>query len=497
MGTIRKQSILGTIVVYIGVVVGFVNTGLLLPKLFSTDEIGLINVLVAYATIFAQFSSLGFNNATIRMFPHFRNGDNKHNGFMGLGIFVISVGLLISLAVFFLLRDTFLNSGLQKSSLFIEYYKFIIPLLILILLFLFFDTYLRVLYRSTVGLVLKEVVQRVIIFVSIILFYFDIVDFSTFLYLYIVAFAIPVVVAIFLVIRSGDFSLRINLKFLSRDFVKELINVCLFGIIAGFMGVITVNIDRLMVQHYLGLSATGIYSTAFFFGTVVALPVRSVVKISTTFIAESWKKNDVGTIKTIYSKSSITQLVFGFLVFGGLIINLDNIIEILGPQYASGRFVIVFIGLAYLADMAMGVGGHILVTSRYYKYQTYLLLMFFILVILSNIIFIPIMGIVGAALASLMSKVLHDGIKMLVVYRKLKMQPFTKKSIAVSLIAVISIAVCYFIPISDLLIVNIAIRSVVFVLLFISAVYFFNISNDINNRINTYLGVIKKIIKRD
>lgn len=497
MGTIRKQSIIGTIVIYIGVIIGFVNTGLLLPRLFSTDEIGLINVLVAYATIFAQFSSLGFNNATIRMFPFFRNKDNKHNGYMGLGTFVISVGLLLSLVAFFFLKDTFINSGAEKSSLFVEYYEFIIPLLILILLFLFFDTYLRVLYRSTVGLVLKEVVQRVIIFVSIILFYFDIVDFTTFLYLYVVAYAIPVVAAIFLVIRSGDFSLRINLNFLSRSLAKELINVCLFGIIAGFMGVITISIDRLMVQHYLGLSATGIYSTAFFFGAVVALPTRSVVKISTTFIAESWKKNDIETIKSIYSKSSITQLIFGFLVFGGVLINLDNIIEILGPQYASGKYVIAFIGLAYLADMAMGVGGHILVTSRYYKYQTYLLLMFLILVVVSNIVLIPLMGIVGAAIASFISKLLHDGIKMLVVYRKFKMQPFTKKSIVVTVIAIISIAVCYYIPISELLIFNIAIRSIVFVLIFTSAVYLFNISYDINNRINTYLGVIWKFIKKD
>ncbi|MHA1695338.1 MAG: hypothetical protein ACTSUG_08765 [Candidatus Helarchaeota archaeon] len=47
MGIIQKQTIKGTIYTYLGVALGFVNIGLLTPKIFSTDQIGLTNILVA------------------------------------------------------------------------------------------------------------------------------------------------------------------------------------------------------------------------------------------------------------------------------------------------------------------------------------------------------------------------------------------------------------------------------------------------------------------
>lgn len=497
MGTIRKQSIIGTIVIYIGVAIGFVNTGLLLPKLFSTAEIGLINVLVAYATIFAQFASFGFNNATTRLFPYFRNKESKHNGFLGLGIGVITVGYLVCLVVFFALQSIFISKGAESSPLFESNINLVIPLYAFILLFIFLDNYLKVLYRSTIGLFLKEVVQRVIIFVCIILFAVNVIDFHIFLYLYILAYAIPVIVAVIALIRSGDFSLRINMDFITPELKKELISVSLYGIIAGFMGVVTINVDRLMIQNFLGLSATGIYSTAFFFGAVVAIPTRSLVKISTTFLAESWKNKDIATIKSIYVKSSITQLIFGLLVYGGLLINLDNIFAILGEQYEIGRNVIVFIGLAFLCDMALGVGAYILVTSKYYKIQTYLLIVFLVLVVGTNALFIPRWGIVGAAFASLLSKAIHDILKFLVVYVKFDLQPFTQKSIVAIGVSLIAFIVGFVIPHSDILLLNIGIRSVIFVVIFIGLVYLLNLSTDINDRIDTYLSIVfKKMSKK-
>ncbi|PID94697.1 MAG: hypothetical protein CSA95_02430 [Bacteroidetes bacterium] len=496
MGTIRKQSVLGTIVVYMGVVVGFVNTGLLLPAFFSTAEIGLMNVLVAYATIFAQFASLGFNSATTRLFPYFRDKEHKHNGFPGLGMSVMTVGFLVCLLVFFLLHNLFLKNGADRSPLFESHINLIIPLYASILLFLFFDNYLKVLYRSTIGLFLREVVQRLFILVSIVLFVFKRVDFELFLYLYIAAYAVPVVFAVWALIRSGDLSLRLKLDFISPELRKELISVSLFGIIAGFMGVITISLDRLMIQRFMGLSATGIYATTFFFGTVVALPARSLVKISTAYLAESWKNRDIATIRSIYVRSSITQLIFGLLVYGGLLINLDNIFEILGGEYLPGRYVIVFIGLAFLSDMAIGVAAQVLLTSSFYRYQTYLLLLFLVLVIVTNLLFIPRWGITGAALASFLSKFIHNILKIWVVYGKIRLQPFTKYSLFALLCFVPATVVGMVIPVSSSLILNIGFRSTAFVVIFMGTVYLLKLSPDLNERADRYWTLLLRALGR-
>ena len=63
MGKIKDQTIKGSIYSYLGVGLGFIISGLVLPKLLTTGENGLLNLLLAYSSLFAQFATLGFGNA--------------------------------------------------------------------------------------------------------------------------------------------------------------------------------------------------------------------------------------------------------------------------------------------------------------------------------------------------------------------------------------------------------------------------------------------------
>ena len=59
MGLIARQSIKGSIYTYAGALLGFVNAGLLMPKFFKTEEVGLVNLLIAVTLIFSQLGSFG------------------------------------------------------------------------------------------------------------------------------------------------------------------------------------------------------------------------------------------------------------------------------------------------------------------------------------------------------------------------------------------------------------------------------------------------------
>lgn len=69
MGIIARQTIKGSIYSYLGAIIGFINVALIMPQIFSTDQIGLTNLLIALSTILGQFGSLGMINVTIRQFP--------------------------------------------------------------------------------------------------------------------------------------------------------------------------------------------------------------------------------------------------------------------------------------------------------------------------------------------------------------------------------------------------------------------------------------------
>ena len=104
-------------------------------------------------------------------------------------------------------------------------------------------------------------------------------------------------------------------------------------------------------------------------------------------------------INDIYRRSCINQFIIGAFLFGGIWINIGNILEILGPEYAGAKWVIFFIGLAYLFDMATGANGQIISFSPHYRIALYFILALIVLVVITMYLFIPVYGITGGALA--------------------------------------------------------------------------------------------------
>ena len=492
MGVIKKQSISGTIYSYIGVLLGFVTTGLLYPIIFSTDEVGLLRILVAYSVLFAQFAGLGINTITVKLFPYFRDYERKHHGYLGLALLISAVGLIIAVSVFVLLKSSILDSGKEGADLFAKYFYYIVPLIIFTLLFNVFDTYYRVLYNAVKGIIYKEVIQRTLILIVVLLYFIETIDFHTTIILYTTALISPTILLFLSLIYNKQLFLNLDLTFVDRKLSNEMINVGIFGILASFSGVLVMTIDTIMVERILGLSAAGIYSITFFFGTLILVPLRTMGKISSVVIADAWKENNINVISQIYKKSSISLSIIGLLLLIGIWGNIDNVFHIISDDYLPGKYVILIIGIANLIDIGLGVSPHIIVNSKHYRFLSYILIVFAVILIISNLLLIPKYGIVGAAIASLISKFIFNLIKYLFLYRKFGLQPFTSKTPLLYIIGAFAYGVSLLLPEQSNYIVDIFIRSSIILIAFSVPVYFFNISEDINQRVD---AVIKGLFR--
>ena len=482
MGVIQKQSISGTIYSYLGVLLGFITVGWLFPRILSTGQVGLLRILVSYSVLFAQFASLGINSVSVKLFPYFRNSEEKHHGFLGIALLVSLAGFILSTGIYLLLKPLFISQASEKSSLFTTYFYYVVPLILFTLLFSIFDTYYRVLYNAVKGIVYKEVVQRLLILAAILLYFFKLIDFQWLVILYVLAFISPSLFLMGTLIRDKLFFVKPDFDFIDKKMAREMINVAFFGILASFSGVLVLNIDVIMVNHYLGLGEAGIYTIAFFFGTLILVPMRTMGKISSVVIADAWKINDRKTIMDIYRKSSISLSVIGFLLFIGIWGNLGNIFHIVGKDYTAGKYVILFIGLANLSDLFLGVSPHIILNSKHYRWLSYLLFVFAILLVVTNILLIPRYGITGAALASLISKYIYNSLKFLFLYKKFRFQPFNYKHLEIILFAAISWYLSTFIPVLSHFLIDLIVRSLCISVVFLVPVYFFKVSEDINRK---------------
>ncbi|MEA1887629.1 MAG: lipopolysaccharide biosynthesis protein [Bacteroidota bacterium] len=477
MGVIQQQTIKGSVYSFVGVILGFVNLVILSPMIFSTDQIGLTQVMIAIATILSQIGSLGFNNVTNRLFPYFRAAGKGHNGYLSLAFLVTATGFILCLIGLVLYMPSFIESNREKSELLSEYAWYIPVLLGFLMLFTLLDNYCKVLFNAVLGTFLHDFVLRLVILLLVLSFYFHLIDFSTYVLLFVIAQAVPSLIIIIYLLSRGDFRFTGFREFITPDFARQIVSLSAFGIIAGLSTIAVTTIDKYMVNHFEGLGDAGVYSIAVYFATLILIPARSLGKIAIPVVSEAWKTDDMKTVQEIYYKSSINQLLAGLLIFIGIIANMNNIFRILPPEYAKGEMVIVFFGLANLVSASAGSCKAILSTSLYYKYQSYLMLVFIIAVIASNLILIPIMGITGAAVAALISMFIYTALSVIALKKFFGLWPFSR----VHLLLIVSSAIIYYaiklLPELSL-VTDIAVRSALIIVFFAIITVVFRVSDD-------------------
>jgi len=183
-------------------------------------------------------------------------------------------------------------------------------------------------------------------------------------------------------------------------------------------------------------------------------------------------------------------MIFSALLFIGIWANIDNIFFVLKDAYAPGKFVIFWVCLGSFIDMSTGINNTIIATSKYYKAQSLFMAIFVVIVIVTNYLFIPIWGIVGAGIANAISLFLFNLMRWIFLWNKFNFQPFNFKFLLVILFAVLAFIPGYYLPAIKPFYVDIVVRSGIITVIFCLLVYFFKLSEDINSRVDVYLSLI-------
>ncbi len=484
MGIVRKQSLIGSFWVYLGAGLGFITSGLLFPHFLEAEQIGLLNLLVTYGVLFSQIASAGFQNTITKMFPYFRDETKKHNGFMFLTLMVVFFASILVVGLYFIAEPFITQNNGQSGNLMQEYSILIIPLFIFIVLFNIFDSLTKALFNATRGILLKEVVLRILTLLLIVCYIFHLIDFQKFVYWYVVCYGIIFLYMVVALFRDKQLFLHPDFSLIDKPMANELIQVSLYGIIITSASIIVINIDRIMIEKLVienPLAQVGIYTTCTYFATMIMLPNRPLQKITSTLVAEAWKRNDMEQLQVLYQKSTVTQLIIGTLVFFGLCINLDYIFQIIPEEYSSGRWVIIFIGIFYLSDMAAGVNKDIVSNSPKYKKLSHWTIALIFVIIGLNLLFIPSFGITGAAVSSCIARILYNIVAFSYVNRKFKLQPYSYRHILILIIGALSFVLCLLIPETSNLIANILIKSGLLTIIFCALIYVSKVSEDVND----------------
>jgi len=474
MGVLRNQSIKNSINFYIGMGIGAINTILIYPNVFNhqPEHWGLIQILVAYAMVVSAFSHIGMPKVFIRFSPAILE--------KGQLLFLSLLGPLFGFLI------TFLGYVVFKEQIlsFVNATPLLKDNFIYVVLLVFFISFYDVLaavsisyFSTATPIFFNEVFLRIYGLIILLLHGFKVFDFEIFLKLFVLGYFVKLLILLLIQIKHRRLSIAWNLKDLR---VRELMNFGFYVIGAGTSAMIVSRVDMLMIGMLIDLKHVAFYTVAFFIGNAIKVPARSIGSISTPLLAKADKENNKRQIQSIYSKSSINQLIIGGVFFLCIWLNIDDIFSMLPEKFSHGKYVVLFIGLAQLFNVTTGVNGLIIIYSKYYRFNMFSNILLLIITIAFNYILIPEYGINGAAVATAISVFLFYTIKMIFVYVKMGMHPFNIKTLYTIILLFSTLFIVGYMPITSNIFIDIILRSLLVLILFVPLMLWLKLSEDIN-----------------
>ncbi|MEX0594456.1 MAG: polysaccharide biosynthesis C-terminal domain-containing protein [Balneolaceae bacterium] len=450
MGIIARQSTTNVLYTYLGMGLGAVLTLFLYPHILSPEAYGLTRILVSAGLLGAHLSHLGMRNTILRFTPVFKDDSERMRSFRTYTFLLPLAGFLLFGLLLHFFQEPIISLYENRSPLVGDYLHLLVPLTLAILYFELANSTLRSLKDSTSGSFVQDLLLRLVIILSLMLLWLEWISLDTFFRLFVSAYVLLPLWLLHLLARHGELRFSLRLTAISRSLRGSMKQYGLFTMLSGLTTMIVWNIDILMLGSLAGLDQTAVYAIAFYMGSVITVPQRSLEKILTPLIADHLRDRNLSRIGDLYRQSAHLQFLSGSFLLVTVWILADPILTLLPDIYREGSLVILIIGCGKLLDMATGANGSILLLSRFYRWDLLFNGLLVILTFFTNWMLIPRFGVEGAAVATTLSLLIYNTLKYLFVKYRLHLSPFTRSHLYILLWTAGTLVVLQQIPSSNL-----------------------------------------------
>ena len=493
MGVIIRQGSKQAVVKIVGVLIGFISLLLIYP--LDHASYGYAAFILSAATLLTPLLAMGLSQSAIKFFPEYLNETSDRKGFIWI-LFALNLIPLLLCGIFFYFFDDSMYSligymGLDVT-LFRENSTVIVIVSILLLLYMTITSYISNFGRIVIPTIINEFSYKLFLPLVVLGVVYGVVQKNIIPGLMIAFFAIALIVLMVYLAKIGGISRKVDLSFLTSRKLKRIGKYSLYSALGTLGSLLIFRIDAVMITGLLGEVSTGLYFNILVMAAVIDIPSQAIGKIAGPIISKSFNDNNHEEIQLIYIKGSINSLIVGMLIFLGIWFNLDAIISLSSKPEAffGATQIFLFLGIAKLIDGLTGINTHILLYSKYYKFNLLFLLCLGVLNVFLNLVLIKQYDIAGAAMATLISLTLYNLIKLFFIKFTLDMSPFTLDTLKVLLIGVMVFGLLFILPMPDSVVLGILLRSILISVLFIGSIYWSKASIDFNSLVDKYTKII-------
>ena len=484
MGIILRQSFQNSVSTYGGFVLGGINTLFLYTHFLEKDYYALVIFLLSTANLLVPFIAVSTQNIIIKFFYSYKTKAER-DSFL---TFVSLLPLIIALPIGFLGAIFYEKISLYlslKNPLIREYVFIIYLLSVAVSYFELFYAWGKVHFKSVLGNFLKEVFPRISATVLLIVLVLGVIYERTFIYLLCVSYLIRTVFMLWYALKiykpQWQFALPRN--------IKNVVNYAFYVSAATLSGSFLLDIDKFMIPQKQALMQLAYYTVAVYIGSAISIPQRAVNQIIYPIVSKAISEGNKRRLKILHQKSAVDLLLLSGGIFICIISNLEDIYSFTGEGYRCATNVVLLISISKMLDAITGVSGAVITNSKYYKMLLPYSILMSLSVVVGNYFFIDLWGIQGAAFSTFLAIFIFNSIKILYVYGKFAIHPFSAKLIKTIFIIAFLYGVFTHLKLGFAPIVNIIIKTTITIIGYGSILYCMNISQRINKMIRTRLGL--------
>jgi len=499
MSHVRKQSIVSTVFVYAGFVIGFVNTYLFTREgsFFTPSEYGLTIIFIAVGNMMYAFANLGMVSVIYKFYPYYDDNLPKKNNDLLTWVLVVSmIGFVFVILAGIVFKDLVIRKFGSNSPELVQYYFWIFPFGFSLLLFSILEVFAWNMGKSIFTTFLREFFFRAVILALIFLTSFHIIDdFDSFIKLYAFSYGVVALVLLVYLIYKKEFYITFTISRVTKRFYKKIATMASLVYVGSTIFTIAMFIDNIIIASLLGTDSVAIFGFAFVISGLVQAPQRGAVAASIPVLSRAWKSKDYEKINLIYQRSGINLLIVSLGIFLVIWLNYVDAVQTfkLKPAYIESVWIFFFLGIARVIDLGTGVNSQIIGTSVFWRFEFISGMILLSLAVPLNYYLVKHYGVIGAGYSAVISYSVYNTIRILFLKRKFNMHPFSRKTIYVVLWAFFIYGLCYFSFINMHGIIAMILRSVVFIALYVAAIVYFDLTPDI---LSVWVNMKSRVLKQ-
>ncbi|EIW91696.1 polysaccharide biosynthesis protein [Capnocytophaga sp. oral taxon 412 str. F0487] len=455
MGIVLRQSFKNVVATYLGFAIGALNTLFLFTYFLSKAQYGLVSYVTSTATILSPLIAFGVNNTLVRYYTAYR--DKKEQAQFNLMLCFLPLLIIVPATFVGVIGYEQIAQWLSAKNEEVRDYVFLIFLTsVAMAYFEIAYAWTRVQLKTVFGNFLKEVFHRVGVMLLLLAIYLQLIDFRQLIWgvFWVYALRMLLMFVFAFYVRRPQFAWGLPKN------KKEVFLYSLFVILSGSVASVLMDIDKFMLNQYLPIGEIAVYNVAIFTATVIAIPYRSIYQIVSPLTAQFMNQNKPKELSDLYKRSTVNTYFVSMVICVLIIVNAQQCYALLPDKdYSTGLTVLVIISVVKLSDALVGFNNAVLLNSPYYRTVLFLGVFLVIGTVLMNMWLIPLYGINGAGLATLIAFSSYNLLKSVFVYRKYNLQPFYKETLQTTLFGIIAIGGFFFWDFPFHPLVNISLKS--------------------------------------